>query len=130
MATSSLPERRFVAHTVSLEEDEFARTILLDGRRSSEDLSILSLQFAIDPQDGEEPYLEIPIQRFAADGGLQKFIIQEDQVVVLVDGEAGQRLGGIYRWTIALPANRRSDLVSFSVRAFSRHQGLLQIENT
>src|SRR3954471_10285820 len=108
MATSPLPKLRFRAHTLSLEEDEFARTILLDGRSSKEDLHVLAIQFAIDQRDGEDPYLEIPVQRFVANGGLRTFVIHRDSVTVRVDGEAGERLGGIYVWTIAIPTARRA----------------------
>ena len=128
MPVAPLPEIRFTAHTLSLLEDEFARIIALDGRSSDDDRRALMLQFAIDPQDGEEPYLEIPVQQFAAAGGLRKFVIRGDQVEVTVDGEAAERLSGIHRWTISVPENRRAELIAFSTQAFVRHPQLLQIQ--
>jgi hypothetical protein len=123
------PVRHVKAHTVLLDEYDYALSLFFDGSSPADRDAALVIQCARDPRDGAAPYLEIPPQRFAAESGLQHLTIYSDHVKVSLDATAAEQLGGHDRWHIAFPKARRRELVDFARRAFARNKDLLTVES-
>ncbi len=113
------------AHSVICGRDEYALSILFDGRTSADSGSALVLQSAIDEFDGAEIYAEIPIQRFATNTGIVRAEIAGNSLRILF----ADPLNGEWEYLILIPAECRDRLLTGLNELFARQPETLTVRN-
>jgi hypothetical protein len=113
---------------------EFALILRFVGRDESGHQEMLTLQRGIDPQDDKPGidgvYVERGMQQYASFGGVESCSLNGDELVLTMDYEGAQSLGGIRHWRFALKmsAEKKNELVE-GLSFIFRDCDCLQIES-